>query len=168
MILKGDKFYEFKIGLKGLELLRQNTSFNEEENLDYVLYCGLLKYPIEISEIQKIRQNLTSNQIADIETEINKFSLVSPEELTELYTRCGELGISPSEFFFLTPDEIDWLYEGYLRRKELECNVILTAINQSKNKPDELIQFVEDKGYSIGNDEERKHTFLTLGIEEVK
>ena len=51
---------------------------------------------------------------------------------------------------------------------ELECNVILTAINQSKNRPDELVQFVEDKGYSIGNMEERKHTFFTLGIEEVE
>lgn len=168
MILKGDKFYEFKIGLKGLELLGQNPSLNEEENLDFILLCGLLKYSITVSEIQKIKENLTSYQIADIKIEANKFSPVSPQELTELYARCGELGLSPSEFFFLTPDEIDWLYEGYLRRKELECNVILTAINQSKNRPDELVQFVEDKGYSIGNMEERKHTFFTLGIEEVE
>ena len=167
MILKGDKFYEFKIGLKGLELLRQNTSFNEEENLDFILYCGLLKYPITISEIQKIKENLTPDQIADIKIEKNKFSLVSPEGLAELYSRCGELGISPSEFFFLTPDEVDQLYEGYLRRKEFECNIILTAINQSKNRPNELVQFIEDKGYSIGNDEERRDTFLAFGIKEV-
>lgn len=165
MILSGDRFYEFKVGLKGLELLRQNPNSNVEENLDFILYCGLLKYPITIKEIQKIKDNLTQEQISFILKYISGLSLVSPEELTELYTRCGELGISPSEFFFLTPDEIDWLYEGYLRRKEFECNLVLTAINQSRNRPNELIQFIEDKGYSVGNQKEREHTFSTLGIE---
>ena len=165
MILKGDKFYEFKIGLKGLELLRQNVNLNEEDDLDFVLYCGLLRYQPTMEEIQEIKKNLTDQDITSIKQNTKTFSLVSPEELTELYIRCGELGIDPGEFFFLTPKEIDWMYEGYLRRKELECNLYLLAINQAKNRPDELIQFVEDKGYSIGNQEERTDTFSTLGIE---
>ena len=167
MILKGDRFYEFKIGLKGLELLRQNPSLNEEEKMDFVLQCGLLKYNLGIEEIKRIREKLTDEQKDIIIQNSKVFSLISPEELTELYARCGELGINPSEFFLLTPDEVDWLYEGYLRKKELECNLYLLAINQAKNRPDELIEFIEDKGYSVGNQKEREHTFLTLGIKEV-
>lgn len=167
MIVVGDSYYDFKLGLKGLELLSQNLDINEE--LDFILYCGLLKYPnITIKEIEKIISNLSSEQILQIKKSVDDADFISKEELTDLYIRCGELGISPSEFFFLTPKEIDDMYEGYLRTKELESNIVLLAINQSKGKSNELIRFIPNKEYTIGSEEDRNRTFLALGINEVK
>lgn len=164
MILKGETYYIFKLGLKGLGLLSQKSFINEDD-LEFVLFCGLVgQYPnISIWEIQQIKQNLSKEQIDSI---LN-FSIVSPYELAEAYSKCGEIGISPSEFFLLTPEEADELYEGFLRRKQLEGNIALIAINQSKNNPSELIEFFEQKDYEMGSIEEREHTFKTLGINEV-
>ena len=164
MILKGETYYIFKLGLKGLGLLSQKSSINEDD-LEFVLFCGLVgQHPdISIREIQQIKQNLSKEQIDSI----LKFSIVSPYELTGAYSKCGEIGISPSEFFLLTPEEADELYEGFLRRKELECNLLLIAINQSKNRPQELVSFIGNKGYEIGSQKEREHTFQALGINEV-
>lgn len=164
MILKGETYYIFKLGLKGLGLLSQKSFINEDD-LEFVLFCGLVgQHPdISIREIQQIKQNLSKEQIDFI---LN-FSIVSPYELAEAYSKCGEIGISPSEFFLLTPEEADELYEGFLRRKELEGNIALIAINQSKNNPSELIEFFEQKDYEVGSIEEREHTFKTLGINEV-
>lgn len=164
MILKGETYYIFKLGLKGLGLLSQKSFINEDD-LEFVLFCGLVgQHPdISIREIQQIKQNLSKEQIDSI---LN-FSIVSPYELAEAYSKCGEIGISPSEFFLLTPEEADELYEGFLRRKQLEGNIALIAINQSKNNPSELIEFFEQKDYEMGSIEEREHTFKTLGINEV-
>lgn len=169
MILKGDTFYDFKIGLKGLVLLGQSPSLNVKDNLDYILYCGLIgQHPtITIDEIQKIEEKIDGKTICSLQEYINKISLVSQTELIGLYSKCGEMGISLSEFFSLSLEEIEWMYQGYLNRKELECNLFLIAINQSKNRPKELVSIADNRGVQIGSQEERDHTFMALGINEV-
>jgi hypothetical protein len=64
----------------------------------------------------------------------------------------------------MSPGEIDLAYEGYLRRKETEANLIKMAIITSQD--DELIRLTEDKGYSVGNKAEREEVFRLLNIEE--
>jgi len=48
------------------------------------------------------------------------------------------------------------------------ANLLLLTLNRSRSEAhrNELFQFVEDKGYDIGNLEERHNTFITLGIKE--
>ena len=63
------------------------------------------------------------------------------------------MGIAPTDFLQMTPEEIEWAYEGYLRRKETEANLMKIAF---MSQDDELIRLTEDKGYEIGNSQERE------------
>jgi hypothetical protein len=75
------------------------------------------------------------------------------------------MGITPNDFYSMTPGEIDLAYEGYLRKKETEANLIKVAIVEALANNTELIRLTEDKGYSVGNERERQQVFEKLGIE---
>lgn len=153
-----NKIYRLKFGLMGLILLREKP--NNIAELNHLLYCGLISQ----------HPNITNDEINDIIQE-NDLSFLEPpiilsnNELRELYTKAvGEMGITLLDFYNLTPEEIEWGYEGYLRRKETEANLIKIAIINSNN--DELIRLVEDKGYVVGNLTEREK-YLQMCYEEM-
>ena len=75
------------------------------------------------------------------------------------------MGISPTDFLKMTPEEIDLAYEGYLRRQETTANLFKLAIAQILSNNNDLIRITEEKNYSIGTEEERQKTFEILGIE---
>ena len=163
MIIKTDeKFYVFEFGLKGLMLLEEYLNQNEED-IEVVLYCGLIKnHPnISRSEIKQIARYLSAEQLADFNHSIS----IKPR-ITELYAKAvGEIGIQPSDFWAMTEQEINWAYEGYMGKKEAEANLMVMALDWSRNKNPNLIKLTEDKGYKVGSMEDRKLTFQTLGIE---
>lgn len=104
---------------------------------------------------QEVKNHLASYSITDLQVQ-------------DLYKQMvGEVGIQPSEFFLMSPEEIDWAYNGYLERKETEINLVLTALNKYANNDFELIRLVEDAGYTIGSIKEREDFFSALGISEV-
>lgn len=141
-----------KFGLKGLILLNQfsqKLTGKMEQDLPLVLYCGLISHYPHIS-FQDIENILKEN---------HQISLTIPSiptffEIQELYTKAvGEVGIAPNDFYQMTPDEIEWAYEGYLRRKETEANLMKIAF---LSDTEDLIRLTEDKGYTIGNLTERQ------------
>ena len=155
------KIYEFKYGLKGLIIMRENADLVMANDTRFLLYCGLVsRQPaITFQEIDEIIKECDLSKL-DISQKILSFF-----EVEELYTKAvGEMGIAPNEFYSMTPGEIDLAYEGYLRRKETEANLIKMAIITSQD--DELIRLTEDKGYSVGNKAEREEVFRLLNIEE--
>jgi hypothetical protein len=130
-------------------------------DMKFLLYCGLVsRQPaITFQEIDEIIKECDLSKI-DINPKILSFF-----EIEELYTKAvGEIGITPNDFYSMSPGEIDLAYEGYLRRKETEANLTKMAIITSQD--DELIRLTEDKGYSIGNKTEREEVFKLLNIEE--
>lgn len=154
------KFYEFKIGLKGLILMRENAELLAVEDQKFILYCGLIgQHPdITLQEIDEIIEDCDLSNLLS-----NQSYILSFYEVEELYTKAvGEIGIAPTDFYTMTPREIDLAYEGYLRRKETEANLTKMAIITSQN--DELIRLTEDKGYSVGNEAERNEVFRLLKI----
>jgi len=155
------KIYEFKIGLKGLIMMRENADLVMANDKRFLLYCGLVsKQPaITFQEIDEIIE----------ECDLSKFDInqdiLSIYEVEELYTKAvGEIGITPTDFYTMTPHEIDLAYEGYLRRKETEANLTKMAIITSQDN--ELIRLTEDKGYFVGSKAEREEVFRLLNIEE--
>lgn len=64
----------------------------------------------------------------------------------------------------MTPEEIEWAYEGYLRKKETEANLMKIAFLSNN---DELIRITEDKGYVIGNMVEREETLSMFNREDI-
>lgn len=56
---------------------------------------------------------------------------------------------------------------GYKQRQQDMANLILLAIGRAQTAhKNELFEFVENKGYDIGSLDERKKTFIALGIKE--
>lgn len=156
------KIYEFNFGLKGLIILRENADLVMANDMRFLLYCGLVsKQPaITFQEIDEIIDECDLSKL-DIQP-----SILSLYEVEELYTKAvGEVGITPNDFYSMSPGEIDLAYEGYLRRKEIEAN--LTKIAIISQESEELIRLTEDRLYEIGNKAERQTTFkLLLGREQ--
>ena len=154
------KIYEFKIGLKGLIIMRENADLVMANDKRFLLYCGLVgKQPaITFQEIDEIIEE------CDLSFDINQ-DILSIYEVEELYTKAvGEIGMAPSDFYAATPEEINIAYEGYLRRKETEAN--LTKLALLTLEDGELIRLTEDLGYTIGNLSERNECFTKLNIRE--
>ena len=79
----------------------------------------------------------------------------------------GEIGIPPTDFYEMTEDELDWAYEGYMKRIEDIANSFLLALNRSNtDNKNKLFVFGEEKGYDIGSMSERRATFKNLNIKE--
>lgn len=155
------KIYELKFGLKGLILLRENSNLVTTEDLEFLVYCGLISSQPDIT-FQDVREVIEE---CDLSSFSQPSSLLSIYEIRELYTKAvGEIGMAPSDFFKATPEEIDLAYEGYLRRKETEANLTKLAILTSGD--DELIRLTEDVGYTVGNLTERNELFKKLNIRE--
>lgn len=155
------KIYEFNFGLKGLIIMRENADLVMANDTRFLLYCGLVsRQPaITFQEIDEIIEECDLSKLDISQT------ILSLYEVEELYTKAvGEIGITPNDFYSMTPGEIELAYEGYLRRKETEANLTKMAIITSQD--DELIRLTEDKGYSVGNKAERKEVFRLLNIEE--
>lgn len=155
------KIYEFNFGLKGLIIMRENADLVMANDTRFLLYCGLVsRQPtITFQEIDEIIEECDLSKI-----DISQI-ILSLYEVEELYTKAvGEMGITPNDFYSMTPGEIELAYEGYLRRKETEANLTKMAIITSQD--DELIRLTEDKGYSVGNKAEREEVFKLLNIEE--
>ena len=155
------KIYEFKIGLKGLIMMRENADLVMASDKRFLLYCGLISSQPAIT-FQEIDEIIKECDLSKLDIGQNILSIY---EVEELYTKAvGEIGITPTDFYTMTPHEIDLAYEGYLRRKETEANLTKMAIITSQD--DELIRLTEDKGYSVGSKAEREEVFRLLNIEE--
>lgn len=141
--------------------MRENANLVMANDTRFLLYCGLVsRQPaITFQEIDEIIEECDLSKL-DISP-----TILSIFEVEELYTKAvGEMGITPNDFYSMSPGEIELAYEGYLRRKETEANLTKMAIITSQN--DELIRLTEDKGYFIGNKAEREEVFKLLNIKE--
>ena len=155
------KIYEVKFGLKGLILLRENPNSVTEEDLEYLVYCGLVSQQPDVT-FQEVKEIIEECDLSSFNQPLNFLSLF---EIEELYAKAvGEIGMAPTDFFSATPEEIELAYKGYLRRKETEAN--LTKLALLTVEDGELIRLTEDRGYAVGNLSERNKCFAKLNIRE--
>lgn len=156
----------FEFGLSGLIYLSKNSYSNE--NLIEVLYYGLVrKHPYLTSgDLTLISQNLSDKDKQAIESLIAKIPSISDREVAGWYQQIvGEVGISPDDFYRMTPEEMDLIYEGYITRKENDANIFLLALRAVKDNKKEIL-LKEERGYEVGSIEERNQTFEQLNIKE--
>ena len=156
----------FEFGLSGLIYLSKNSYSNE--NLIEVLYYGLIrKHPYLTSEdLTLISQNLSDEDKQAIKSLITEVPSISDKEIAGWYQQMvGEVGVSPNDFYKMTPEEMDLIYEGYITRKENDANIFLLALRAFKNNEKEIL-LKEERGYEIGSIEERNQTFKQLNIKE--
>lgn len=92
-------------------------------------------------------------------------SKLTNEKIEELFSLAvGEIGISPQEAWLMTEEEIGLAYEGYIQRQTMSANLTLLALQKARNKSWNQITLLEDRGYSIGTEEERLQVFSNLKI----
>lgn len=157
----------FEFGFKGLILLNEKTD-NNGKDFSFWLYCGLIKHQpwLTYKDCVKIDETMEPETRKSLLEYINQnYSPFSQLEMAELYSQAvGQVGVQPCCFYQMTREEVNLAYEGFIRRKQLEANLGVLAINTSKGNY-EPIRIIDDKEYEIGNLKERQETFQALGIE---
>lgn len=144
-------------------LLNGKPNLNVEENSDFILYCALLSNEPRIT-LNDLR-DIPAGQRVQLARELLAEPRPTNEKINDLYLQAvGEIGISPNDAWSMTEEEIDLAYEGYIHKQELQANLVLLALHKAQNKSWSNIKILEDRGYSIGAEEERKKVFSNLGI----
>lgn len=145
-------------------LLNGKPNLNVEENSDFILYCALLSNEPRIT-LNDLR-DIPAGQRVQLARELLAEPQPTNEKIKDLYScAIGEIGINPNDAWSMTEEEIDLAYEGYVRRQEMQANLFLFALHKAQKQSWDNIHILEDKGYSIGTEEERKKVFSNLGIE---
>ena len=75
------------------------------------------------------------------------------------------MGLSLNDFYTMTPMEVEMAYAGYIKRKEMDVNLIRFAFTNALNGDSQFIDLTSQE-YEVGSEEERKETFQNLGIKE--
>lgn len=163
------KIYIFELGLIGLIRLDDSTEINRDEYLEQLMYYGLVKYQKQIT-IDVIKKMIQDTKIKnEIIQHIQSLQPVSIEKFEELEQRIvGEVGLSLSDFYYLTEKEADLIYQGYLERKELEANLMVISLEWFFSANPNNIELADKKDYQIGTEKERQQTFQLLGLEVIK
>lgn len=156
--IKG-KNYQVKFGLGSLINLSQIPNIDVGDSM--VLYEGLktLQPGIDLN----LLLSLNSDEKREAKEVVSKLfspnDLPSPQTIEDWYRRgIGEVGLSYSDFYCLTPYELDLIYEGYQQRLADCGNLMVVAIRKAMDdtaEPFELIQQVS-----------REETFKHLNIKE--
>lgn len=145
-------------------LLNGKPNLNVEENADFILYCALLSNEPRIT-LNDLR-DIPAGQRIELAREILAEPRLTNEKINDLYLDAvGEIGISPNEVWSMTEEEINLAYEGYVHRQEFQANLMLLALHKAQSQSWANIQILEDRGYSIGSEEERREVLSNLGIE---
>ena len=155
-------------GLKGLIYLSNSIKYNERISVGEVLKLGI-RAGINDQYFSPYLNNkaILTDLKSQISALISSIDIPSSEEIDEMYRKSvGEMGISPADFFNMTEEEIELAYEGYLRRKELEANLVLLAINKGISGDNSPIKITQSSNYSVGSLSERKETFEGWNIQE--
>ena len=98
---------------------------------------------------------------------LGEYAEINETTYNELFTKgVGEVGLSVQEFNSMTPAELDLIYRGYLKKKELEANCMLIALRKSKDNKANLISLLGGDGYNYISETERNEVLKTLEIEE--
>lgn len=86
-------------------------------------------------------------------------------EIDQLYKKAvGEMQISSTSFWNMTPKEIQLAYLGYVTHMELVTNCILAAAKKSQTSDDSLISLLQNQEYRLADLKEREKTFKVLNI----
>lgn len=151
-----NKIYQVKFGLMGLILLAENPDIVAIDK-EFSLYCGLISSHPDIT-LDEVRNIIATCDLSSLQLP----NILSIYEIRELYTRAvGEMGITPTDFYKMTPEEIGDAYEGYLRKQETKASLMKIAFLD----PDyDLIRLTEDRGYEVGNLQERNEWFKNLNV----
>lgn len=175
-----DHVYEVKFGIKSLIRLNKDLYISDRTKLLEQRF-----YLSDVSELdgthltnsekrdffhKNINDAASAQWLDDALSEAETVAMGEYEKIDEdIYNRLfellvGQVGIDIQSFNSMTLAEIDLVYRGYLKRKELEANCILLAIRKSKDKKATKFTLLGGNGYNYISDTEREEILKTLSI----
>lgn len=144
-------------------LLNGKPNLNVEENADFILYCALLSNEPHIT-LNDLR-DIPAGQRVQLARELLAQPRPTNEKIVDLYSQAvGEIGINPNNVWSMTEEEIGLAYEGYAHRQELIANLMILALHRADCKQWDIIELLENRGYTIGTEQERAQVFKNLNI----
>ena len=177
MIIKNEsQVLSIKFGTLSLILLEDFLNIDSDEKSHAMFVSSIINNAdgsfLSQEEKEKIYKNnsILRNSLKEllqtaVKESLGDYKEFSKEEFKELYSiAIGEIGISPSEFYMMSPHEVDLAYKGYINRKEFECNNMLIALRKNKDSNANLVSYLGGEGYNRSTLVERKNTFDALGI----
>lgn len=178
MIVKqiNQKICYFKFGLKSLMLLSSFSQISDEAKK--LILEAIAVQKIELKDFQQdfdsiilqtFKDAFEDSKVSDISSLEDMLSYIKRRdlqtEINELYSKAvGQVGISPTAFYSMTPFEIDLAYIGYIHRQELQANCFLIAARKNRDKKAELISLIGGQGVTESTMGMRNKTFETLNI----
>ena len=175
-----DHVYQVKFGIMSLIVLKKDLYISDRTKLlEQRFYLSevseldgtLLTYSEKRDFFQKnINDAVTAQWLEDVLSEAETAALGEYETIDEnIYNRLlellvGQVGVDIKSFNSMTPAEIDLVYRGYLKRKELEADCILLALRKAKDKKATKFTLLGGNGYNYISDAEREEILKTLNI----
>ena len=179
LITINGNIYQIKFGILSLINLMQILDIKDEkELLKQKFYLSDIKRldntSITFQEKEFLFKEILSNNNARLLEDVLSEALalskgdyieINQDTYDELFVKIvGEVGLSVQEFNDLTPKEIDFIYLGYLQKKELEANCNLIALRKSKDNKATLISLLGGNGYKYISEKERMDVLKSLNI----
>lgn len=170
-----NNIYMLSFGTKSLMLLSQKLNNNSQDliNFEFFLSLGDSVKTIEESNLllkKAICQHGSSTIENLLKDTLNDscggvYTAFSQEDFKVLYIKAvGEIGLSISDFYQMSPKEIELAYQGYINKKQLEANAFLIALKKSQDENSDLFSFTQESEVNQSDLEEREKTFMILGI----
>ena len=151
-----NKVIECKFGLRALSVLA-DCAYDIDNNIELLW---------ELSTGEDISFLEDQNILQEFKEYAKSIEMIEKNDLRELYIQgLGELSIDLNTLDNMTPQEISIAYEGYLRKLELQMNLIKTTILQAFHGDTSYIELKESK-CAQGSLAERADIFQQLGIKE--
>ena len=146
-------------------LLNEKPNLNVEENADFVLYCALLSNEPHITLNDLRALNIPASERIQLAQELYNQPRPIDEKIMNLFQQAvGEIGINPESAWSMTEQEIEFVYEGYIHKQELTLNLMILALHRAEQKSWDTIELLENRGYTIGTEQERARVFKNLNI----
>ena len=170
---------ELKFGLNSLMAL-QNFSkiYSEEEYRRQLYYLTTSSHlPFETVDSQVDLKNclfksfeeafspgILTAPITTFEQILEKAQEITGEIDSLITWGVGEMGLPLSDFFKMTPKELDLIYLGFLRRQEDQINKLIVGLYSWENGEKNLVSFSPELGYTTISLSERNDTLSKLNL----
>lgn len=175
-----DHVYQVKFGILSLINLTKDLYINDKIKLLKQHFClaevseldgTLLTYAQKNDFFEKnIVDNISAQWLEEVLSEAETTALGEYSEMNkQTYIKLMELLVGQAEmslqdFNSMTPAELDIVYRGYLKRKELEANCWLLALRKAKDPKATEFSLLSGEGYNYISDEDREKVLKTLDI----
>lgn len=174
-----NKLFCFRLGLKSIIALKNFSKIDRGIETELLLFSSLNVRAVDLQPLSSFQlENLfidcfkdafDIDKTKDIHTVEDVLQFMKQIDIKQEQEKLfgiavGEIRISPKDFYYLTPKEIEIAYKGFIEKQELETNCTIAALRRARSNNSDLLFFNDNSEYSEASRQERLSTFSALDI----